>query len=247
MRRFDPAPWIGGAILLFAWESGVRLAGLPAFILPAPSAILAALAAGWRTLLPAAGVTLSLALTALAAATLLGVSLAFLFSRARWIARAFGPFALTLQATPVVAIAPLVVIWAGVEHPRRAIVILAVVAAFFPVFANTLTGLRSVDSGLLRLFALYQASAWDRFWRLEAPSMAPTLIAGVRTAAGLSLVGAVVGEFVAGTGATGGLAWRILEAGNRLETATLFAALLLLAAMGVLLSALFDAIERRMR
>lgn len=247
MTRFDPAPWAGGALILGGWEAAARLSGVPEYLLPAPSAILRALIQGWPTLLPAAGVTLGLALTALAAATAIGLALAVVFRRVSLLERAFGPFALILQATPVVAIAPLVVIWSGVENPRRAIVILAVIVAFFPIFANALAGLKSVDPGLARLFSLYRASAWRRFVRLEIPSMAPTLLAGLRTAAGLSLVGAVVGEFVAGTGATGGLAWRILEAGARLQTPTMFAALLLLAAMGVALNALIDWAERRIR
>lgn len=247
MSRFDVAPWLGGAFILGAWEAAARLTDAPEYLLPAPTAILRALIQGWSTLIPAAGITLGLALTALAVATVIGLALAITFRHVTVLERAFGPFALILQATPVVAIAPLVVIWTGVENPRRAIVVLAVIVAFFPVFANALAGLKSVDPGLDRLFSLYRASPWQRVLRLEIPSMAPTLLAGLRTAAGLSLVGAVVGEFVAGTGATGGLAWRILEAGNRLQTPTMFAALLLLAAMGVALNALVDWAERRVR
>lgn len=246
MSRFDPLPLLGGVVLLSLWEAGARLSGVATYLVPPPSAVAQALVKGSPSLLPAAGVTLSLALTALLIAAALGLGLAVLFRRAPWMERAFAPYALVLQATPIIAIAPLVVIWAGVESPRRAIVILGVIAAFFPVLASALAGLKAIDPGLDRLFRLYGASHWDRFVRLELPSMAPYLLSGLRTAAALSLVGSVAAEFVAGTGATGGLAWRILEAGNRLETAAMFAALALLAAMGVAFAAVFNVLEKRL-
>lgn len=243
--RLDPAPLVAGLILMSVWEGLVRLLDVPRVVLPPPSAIFTALVDRYDVLVPAAAVTLGLALTALAISTVLGTAIAIAFRRVPVLERGLGPWALVLQATPIVAIAPLVIIWVGVENPRQAILILAVVVALFPVLASALAGLKAVDPGLDRLFRLHRASGWQRFWRLELPTATPFLLAGIKTAAGLSLVGVVVAEFVAGTGSTGGLAWRLVEAGNRLETATMFAALLLLALMGLALDAVITAIERR--
>jgi NitT/TauT family transport system permease protein len=198
-------------------------------------------------LLPAAGVTMGLALTALAISIGLGTLIALVFARLPLLERSLGPYALVLQATPIVAIAPLVIIWTGIENPRRAILILAVIVALFPVLTSALAGLKAVDPGLDRLFRLHKASSTQRFLRLELPTAAPFLLAGIKTAAGLSLVGVVVAEFVAGTGATGGLSWRLVEAGNRLETATMFAALFLLALMGLALNAVLALLEKQIR
>jgi NitT/TauT family transport system permease protein len=190
---------------------------------------------------------MGLALTALAISIGLGTLVALIFARIPLLERSLGPYALVLQATPIVAIAPLVIIWTGIENPRRAILILAVIVAVFPVLTSALAGLKAVDPGLDRLFRLHKASSTQRFLRLELPTAAPFLLAGIKTAAGLSLVGVVVAEFVAGTGVTGGLSWRLVEAGNRLETATMFAALFLLALMGLALHAVLSLIERQMR
>jgi NitT/TauT family transport system permease protein len=234
-------------VLLGLWEGLVRWLDVPRVVLPLPSAIAQALVARADVLVPAAGVTMGLALTALGLSVLLGTAVALAFRRVPLLERGLGPYALVLQATPIVAIAPLVIIWVGVERPHQAILILAVVVAVFPVLTAALAGLKAVDPGLDRLFRLHRASGWQRFCRLELPTAVPFLLAGIKTAAGLSLVGVVVAEFVAGTGATGGLAWRLVEAGNRLETATMFAALLLLAAMGLVLDAVLGALERRWR
>jgi NitT/TauT family transport system permease protein len=246
-RGLDPAPVVAGALLLMVWEALVRMLHVPDVVLPPPSAIAAALVERASVLVPAAGVTAGLAMAALALSTVLGVALALAFRRMPLLERGLGPYALVLQATPIVAIAPLVIIWVGVERPRTAILILAVVVALFPVLTSALAGLKAVDPGLDRLFRLHRASGRQRFWRLELPTAMPFLLAGIKTAAGLSLVGVVVAEFVAGTGSTGGLAWRLVEAGNRLETATMFAALILLAVMGLALNAILDWVERAWR
>jgi NitT/TauT family transport system permease protein len=245
MKAPDPAPLIAGLVLLGFWEGLTRTLQVPNVILPPPSAILTALFERADVLLPAAGVTLGLALSALMISIILGTGTALIFARLPVLERGLGPYALVLQATPIVAIAPLVIIWSGIENPRRAILILAVIVAVFPVLTSALAGLKAVNPGLDRLFKLHRATSLQRFFRLELPTAAPFLIAGIKTAAGLSLVGVVVAEFVAGTGATGGLSWRLVEAGNRLETATMFAALFLLAAMGLVLHALLNALERR--
>jgi NitT/TauT family transport system permease protein len=146
--------------------------------------------------------------------------------------------------TPVVAIAPMVVIWAGFEHPTRAIVALATVVAFFPIFSGAVTGLKSADPDLERLFELYGASRAQRALRLRLPAALPFLLEGHKVGAGLALIGAVVAEFVAGSGQVRGLAWQILDAGNKLQTARMIAALVVLGAMGVALHAALEALER---
>jgi NitT/TauT family transport system permease protein len=144
-----------------------------------------------------------------------------------------------------------VVIWAGLDHPDRAIVALATIVAFFPIFSGALTGLKSADPDLGRLFDLYGATGWQRLWRLQVPSAAPFVLEGHKVAGGLALIGAVVAEFVAGSGGAQGLAWRILESSNRLQTGKTFAAVIVLAIMGALLHAVLSraerAILRRMR
>lgn len=247
MNRIDVAPILAGLAMLALWEGLTRFFQVPTVILPPPSMIGAALVERGPLLLPAAGVTMGLALTALAISIGLGTLIALVFARVPLLERSLGPYALVLQATPIVAIAPLVIIWTGIENPRRAILILAVIVAVFPVLTSALAGLKAVDPGLDRLFRLHKASSTQRFLRLELPTAAPFLLAGIKTAAGLSLVGVVVAEFVAGTGATGGLSWRLVEAGNRLETATMFAALFLLALMGLALNAVLALIEKQIR
>ena len=149
-----------------------------------------------------------------------------------------------VQVTPVVAIAPLVLIWAGLDHPERALVTLAVLVAFFPIFSGATAGLRSADPDLERLFALYGAGRWQRVVRLRLPSAVPFLLEGHKVGAGLALIGAVVAEFGAGSGGVRGLAWQILDAGNKLQTDRMIAALVVLGAMGVALHAVLEATER---
>lgn len=233
-----------GALLLLAWQGAVWAFAIKPYVLPGPGAVGAALVGHFSQLLPAALVTFGLAMQALAIAAILGLAAAVMLHRAPILERAAGPYMLILQTMPVVAIAPLVVIWAGVEEPRRAILILAVIVAVFPIFANALAGLKAVDAGHKRLFQLYRASGWARFVRLELPTATPFLLAGAKTAGGLALVGVVVAEFVAGTGRTGGLAWRILEAGNRLQTDVMFAALGLLCGLALLVFGALSALER---
>lgn len=240
------APLLLLALLLGGWELTVRGLQVPAYLLPGPSAIAQAAAASLPSLVASAWATLQMALAALAIAVFIALALALTVSLSPALERAVQPLAVTLQVTPVVAIAPLVVIWAGLDHPERAIVALAVVVAFFPVFSGALTGLKSADPDLERLFDLYGASRLQRLVRLRLPSAVPFLLEGIKVAAGLSLIGTVVAEFVAGSGGAQGLAWRILEAGNRLRTAEMFAALIVLALIGAALYALLTAAERRL-
>ena len=239
-------PWLVGIAVLALWEALVRALDVPRFVLPAPSAIAGAFYTDFWSLLDALRETLKLTLLAFAASFAGGLLLAILFVQSRLIERSLLPYAVVLQVTPIVAIAPLIVIWVGVDHVERAVFILATIVAFFPILSNASFGLRSVDPGLDDLFRLYRAGRAQRLWLLQLPSALPALLAGARISAGLALIGTVVAEFVAGSGEATGLAWRIVESGNRLEIPRMFAALLLLSLTGLALNALVAAIEHRL-
>jgi NitT/TauT family transport system permease protein len=239
------APLALVALLLAAWEASCVILAVPAYVLPPPSAVAASLVADAPTLLRSAWNTLAMALAALVVASVLAQALALAVGLSPILERAVRPLAVVLQVTPVVAIAPLVVIWAGIDHPQRAIVALAAVVAFFPIFSGAVTGLKSADRDLERLFDLYGATRAQRLARLRLPAAVPFLLEGHKVAAGLAVIGAVVAEFVAGSGGAQGLAWRILEAGNRLQTARMFAALAVLGLMGAVLHAVLEGLERR--
>jgi NitT/TauT family transport system permease protein len=231
--------------LLGVWEVLVRLLDVSRFALPAPSSIWSALILHWGDLISAALFTLSITWLALLLALLAGISLAVIVHRSRVGAASVLPLALALQVTPIVAIAPIILVWTGVEHPGRALVIIAVIVAFFPVMASSLTGLKSVPQDLRDLFRLYRATGWQRFYYLEAPSMLTTLLGGVKVAAGLALIGAVVAEFAAGSGTSQGLAWVLIQAVQQLELEYAFACLLLLTLIGISQYLVIGWIERR--
>ena len=228
-------PFLLGLALLTLWEIWVGLADVPVFILPAPSLILAALVDNFTALMAALWVTVKVTLLAFVWAVVTDVSLAIVFTRARLIEMALYPYVITLQVTPVVAIAPLILIWVGFDNVSRALVIIAWIVAFFPMLTNTVQGLRSVDPQLHDLMTLSGASWWQRLIYLELPAALPAMLTGAKISGGLALIGAVVAEFVAGSGTSTGLAWRIIETGNRLEIATMFASLALLSALGIFL------------
>jgi len=240
------APLLLIAALLAGWELACRLLDVPPYVLPPPSRIAAALVADAPTLLLSAWNTLSMALAALAVASLAACGLALAVALSPTLERAVRPLAITAQVTPVVAIAPLFVIWAGLDHPERAIVALAAIVAFFPIYSGAVAGLKSAEAGLERLFDLYGATRWQRLIRLRIPAATPFLIEGHKVAAGLAVIGAVVAEFVAGSGGAQGLAWRILEAGNRLQTDRMFAALAALAGLGLVMHLAFQVLEKKL-
>ncbi len=240
------APALLISVLLGGWELACRLLAVPAYVLPPPSTIVAALITDTPGLLLSAWNTLAMALAALVVASMAACALAVAVALSPNLERAVRPLAVTAQVTPLVAIAPLFVIWAGLDHPEHAIVALAAIAAFFPIYSGAVAGLKSADAGLERLFDLYGAGAWQRLWRLRVPASTPFLLEGHRVAAGLAVIGTVVAEFVAGSGGAQGLAWRILEAGNRLQTDRMFAALVTLAALGLILHGAFHLAERRL-
>ncbi|MCH1569113.1 MAG: ABC transporter permease [Alphaproteobacteria bacterium] len=236
-------PFIVGIALLALWEIWVSLADVPVFILPAPSAIGGALVDNFGSLMTALWVTVKVTALAFFWAIIGAISLAIIFTRARLIEMALYPYVVTLQVTPVVAIAPLILIWVGFDNVSRALVIIAWIVAFFPLLTNTVQGLRSIDPQLHDLMSLSGAAWWQRLIYLELPAALPAMLTGAKISGGLALIGAVVAEFVAGSGASTGLAWRIIEAGNRLEIATMFASLALLSLLGIFLFYLLSFIE----
>lgn len=239
------APILLIALLLGAWEAACRWFDVPLYYLPAPSAVAVSLAANLTLLLQSAWNTFAMALIALAAASLIACGIALIAALSGVVERAVRPLAVALQVTPVVALAPLISIWAGVDHPQRAVVALTAVVAFFPIYSGAVSGLASADPDLERLFDLYGATRWQRLTRLRIPSAVPFLLEGHKVAVGLALVGAVVAEFAAGSGGAQGLAWRILEASHHLQTDKMIAALFVLAVMGGALHMIFQRLERR--
>jgi NitT/TauT family transport system permease protein len=236
------APLAIGLILLLAWEAVVAVNQIPPYILPAPSRIGAELVSSWGTLWPSLLITVQIAAMALAAAILGGVGIAILCSLSKWVELSLFPYAVVLQVTPVVSIAPLILIY--VDNTYTAVVLCAWLVAFFPILANTMLGLNSVDHNLRDLFELYGASRWQALRHLRLPTALPYFLGGLRIAGGLSLIGAVVAEYVAGTAGTGtGLAFRVLEAQYRLNIPRMFAGLLLLALTGVAIYLLFTALS----
>src|SRR5690242_16623082 len=239
------APVAVGAAVLALWEIIVRAEGIPPYILPGPLLIAQTLWTDGPSLLGSLAVTLRITLAALAAAAVLGGGIAVLFSLSRILALSLFPYAVILQVTPIVAIAPLIIIW--VREPFLALLVCAWIVAFFPVVANTTVGLNSADRNLLALFRLYGASPGQVLRHLKIPTALPYFLAGLRISGGLALIGAVVAEFVAGTGgAETGLAFRILEAGYRLAIPRLFAALFLLSVTGIVIYLVLDALSRLM-
>ena len=246
MSRFL-APLLLVVLLLLIWETACRLLQVPVYFLPPPSAVALSLVERAPLLAGSALQTFRMALEALLVAALLGGGLALAVSISRAAEDAVRPLAVALQVTPVVAVAPLVLIWAGLDHADRAVISLAAAVAFFPIFSGVLTGLKSADPDLERLFDLYGATRLQRLARLRIPAAVPFALEGLRVASGLAVIGAVVAEFVSGSGATQGLAWRLLESGNRLRTADMLAALVCLMVMGLALSGLVGLVERRVR
>ncbi len=230
------APALSFLAALCLWQAAVMLGHVPVYLVPGPIAIVQAFAADAPGLLRALVATLSVTFAALLLAVVLGVAMACAMASSRWARAAIEPWAVILQVTPVVAIAPLIIIWIG--DPFAAMVVCATVVAFFPVFSNTVAGLAATPPDLLDLFRLNGASRLHEVFWLRLPAALPFFLAGLRVSGGLALVGAVVAEFVTGAGGVAsGLAFRILEAGYRLQIARMFAALALLSAAGLAINA----------
>jgi NitT/TauT family transport system permease protein len=233
------APLAIGCLALGSWEAIVAIYAIPHYILPGPSLVLGSLIDDWDTLFPSLLVTLQITFMALGVATIGGVALAILFTTSKWIELSFFPFAVILQVTPIISIAPLILIY--VDNVYLALLICAWIVAFFPILSNTTLGLNSADHNLVDLFQLYGANRWQTLLYLRLPSAMPYFLGGLKIAGGLSLIGAIVAEFAAGTAGTGsGLAYRILEAGYRLNIPRMFAAVILISITGVIIFMTFS-------
>jgi NitT/TauT family transport system permease protein len=216
-----------------AWEIVVRVNDIPPYVLPGPGAVFRTLVNDWPVLWRSLLTTLQTTLEGFVAATVGGIVLALLFNQSRWLEYSLFPYAVILQVTPVIAIAPLLLIYLP---QQSAVIVCAWIVGFFPVLSNTTLGLNSVDRNLAGLFQLYGASRLQTLRYLKLPSALPFILGGLRIAGGLSLIGAVVAEIAAGSaGAGSGLAYRIAESGYRLNIPRMFAALLLLSAAGIVI------------
>ena len=242
MRALDTVlPSLVFVAAIGAWEAIVRLRGIPPYILPAPSLIALTMVKDWGILFGSLLVTLRTTFTALGLAVVGSLVLAFAFSQSRWIERSFFPFAVIMQVTPIVAIAPLLLIYL---EPQSAVLVCAFLVAFFPILSNTALGLASVDHSLLELMDLYRASSWRQLIHLRLPAALPYFLGGLRIGGGLALIGAIVAEIAAGSAGQGsGLAFRIVEASFRLNIPRMFAALTLISATGLFIYALLAALN----
>ena len=239
------APFIFGVAFLAVWQVAVQVNQVPQYVLPSPVQVALALVDDFPSLFPSLLVTVRITAEAFLAAAAGGLLLGVLFTLSRWIERSLFPYAVILQVTPIVAIAPLIIIWA--KDTQLALLICAWLVAFFPVVSNTAVGLNSVDRNLIDLLRLYDASGMQNLVLLKLPNALPYYLAGLRISGGLALIGAVVAEFVAGTGgARSGLAYRILEAGYRLEIPRMFAALVLISLIGILIFLALSLLSRRL-
>lgn len=244
MARAEPPPgreprWLRWAmplatalLALAGWEAVVRIYQLPQYLLPGPLLVAKTLWANLGSLLPSWWFTLKITVGALALAVLGGVALGALFAVSRWVELSLFPFAVVLQVTPIVAIAPLILIF--VDSTTAALLLCAWIVAFFPILSNTIMGLNSADHNLVSLFQLYGANRWQTLRYLRLPAALPYFLSGLKISGGLALIGAVVAEFVAGTGGSAsGLAYRILESGYQLKIPRMFAALLMISMTGI--------------
>jgi NitT/TauT family transport system permease protein len=226
-------PFAAGIFFLLAWELLVRGLNVSKFILPPPSAIIITFVVERWAILAALQYTAAITIGAFLTAIVTGVIAGVLLTSHPRIERTFWPYAVTMQVTPVVAIAPLVIIWVGLDRVWLSMLILAWMVAFFPMLSNTAIGMKSADHGLRNVFQLYEAGRWKRFRYLQLPSALPYILAGARISSGLSVIGAVVAEFVAGSGGSRGLAFMIVESGTLLNIPRMFAALLMLSIFGL--------------
>lgn len=229
------APAIVGIVVLLAWASFVWVTGVPPYILPGPWLVLKTLISEWNELFPSLMITLQITITAFVAAIVSGLLVSILFTQSKWIERSFFPYAVILQTTPIVAIAPLIIIWLK-NNTFAALVVCAWLVAFFPIVSNTTLGLNSIDHNLANVFQLYRASRWQTLLYLRLPSALPYFLGGLRISGGLALIGAVVAEFVAGTGgAKSGIAYQILMSSYNLQIPRMFAALIMTTSLGIII------------
>ena len=236
MRNVLP-PIVPMVIMTLAAELAVRQAWVPSFLVPAPSSVVASMFRDWPELWRATFATAIAALAGFGMSAIIGSLIAIALSSAAWVQRAFYPYAVFFQTVPIIAIAPLLVVWFGWD---RTVVASAFIVSIFPVIANTLTGLLSTDLALRDLFRLYSANRLATLCKLRLPFALPHILTGLRIAAGLAVVGAIVGEFITGSGIGGSI--MVSRQQNRVDK--VFAGLLLASLLGILLFMLINLISR---
>lgn len=237
------APFTVGVAMLLFWDISVRATNTPPYILPTPILVFQTLIKDWHELFPSLLITLQITIAAFISAAISGLLIAILFTQNRWIERSFFPYAVILQTTPIIAIAPLIIIWFK-NNTFAALVVCAWIVAFFPIVSNTTIGLKSTDKNLLNLFQLYKASPWQTLIYLRLPSAMPYFLGSLKISGGLSLIGAIVAEFVAGTGgAKAGIAYQILISSYNLQIPRMFAALLMTTGLGVMIFVCLSALS----
>jgi NitT/TauT family transport system permease protein len=235
------APVMVGILVLVIWQVAVQVTHTPSYLLPGPILVMQTLFQEWGTLFPSLLITFQITVVAFIAAVVSGLLVAIAFAQSKWIERSFFPYAVILQTTPIVAIAPLIILWVRQMVPGESstfvsLVICAWIVAFFPILSNTTLGLNSADHNLINLFQLYRASRWQTLLYLRLPSALPYFLGGLRISGGLALIGAVVAEFVAGTGGTqSGIAYQILISSFNLQIPRMFAALLMTTVLGIII------------
>ncbi|WP_106745770.1 ABC transporter permease [Yoonia maritima] len=245
-RLFAIARWTLPSLMMVlfigGWQAYVTIAQVPHYILPSPLLIAKTLVEDWSLLWPAMLMTGRLTVLALLFAVIGGLVIAVSFTQSKLVEMAMFPYAVILQVTPVVAIAPLLQVY--VDNAFVAALLCAWIVAFFPILSNTTIGLKSTDHNLEDLFTIYGATRWQRLRYLSAPSALPYFLGGLKIAGGLALIGAVVAEFVIGRAGTGlGLASTLLEASYRFNFGRLYAALILISVMGVAIFGLMSLIS----
>jgi NitT/TauT family transport system permease protein len=237
-------PLVAFVVFICAWEALCRAFNVPRFLLPTPSDIVQAWMENSTNLLTALASTFLSALIGFSLAILVGVTIALLMSQSRLIERSIFPYAVLLQTIPIVAIAPLIVIW--VKDSRNAVVVIAFLISLFPIITNTTAGLTSTDHNLVAMFELYNANWWQRTWKLKFPAALPYIMTGLRISAGLSVIGAIVGEFIAGTGGLrGGIGYVITVAAAQIKMPYLFAAAFTSSLLGIAIFILVSIISNR--
>lgn len=233
------APVILGILVLLIWEFSVRLMNIPPYLLPGPILVFETMISEWNQLFYSLLITIKITVVALVIAVVSGVLISMLFAQSKWIERSLFPYAVVLQTTPIVAIAPLIIIWLK-NNTFAALILCAWIVAFFPIISNTTLGLNSVEQNLSDMFKLYGASRWQTLIYLRLPNALPYFLGGLRISGGLALIGAVVAEFVAGTGGNrSGIAYQILMSSYNLEIPRMFAALFLTTGLGIFIFVLF--------
>lgn len=229
------APIGVGIFAIFTWEFLVKITGIPPYLLPSPSRIIQTLISDWFILFPALLITIKITVVAFFYAAVLGLLISMIMAQSKWIEKSLYPYAVILQTMPIAAIAPLIIIWLR-NNTFAALVLCAWIVAFFPIISNTTFGLNSIDPNLRDLFRLYKANPWQTMVYLRLPSALPYFLSALRISGGLSLIGAVVAEFVAGSGGTNsGLAYQMLMASYNLQIPRMFAALIMISALGILI------------